>query len=96
MSNYEQVKERFKRQGIEYQKYSIFISGINETLDGVRCGGCKISKDNRWVCVPIQTDEHCNYTDIPVFIPQCYEVIEKYTAFLGEGMLVNSEVYLLR
>jgi len=91
------LKKRFISEGIDINDKSIIFIINNPYLDGeVIENGIAISKDKRWLCVPIHDESIEASLGDYCFKPKCFEIDLHCTTFLLCGeMNVLTDVYLL-
>jgi len=94
---YLELRDRLRKENINIEDKHLLTLGIDGCcLNGDHISGISFSKDRRWVCLPMYNEEFDIMSDGEYrFSPQCFEVIEKCSTFLGSGLIVNTDIYLL-
>ena len=97
MNYYNEVINRYKKDGIDYTDKHILIDGIESSLNGEKIRSWKLSKDEKWIAILIYDDEQSLFFGENTFEPSIFEVVEKASTFLGNGgVLVRSNIYVLQ
>jgi hypothetical protein len=93
---HDEVIERLSRQGTAVSDKHILIARSGFILDGESIESMTLSKDKKWVCVPVYNDESSAFFGEYCYSPKCYEIEDIYECYTGKGRLVLTTVYLLR
>lgn len=92
MNNYLEILKRCKKQGIDTKNCHVYLKPNH--LDGELCLEGTISQDGLWMCIP--TKKYNYDFDDYIYVPECYEIKEKFTTYLkGDSVWYLVEGYLL-
>lgn len=90
--HYEEIINRImaKTPDFDANKFHILIADEN-SLDGQPVESFTLSKDRKWVCIPLRYDgqfgdEYC---------PVCFEVDSELETWLGNGSLIHKTLFFI-
>lgn len=80
-----EIEKRCKNQGIDTKECLFLIEGRGIYFCGEKIKQYTVSKDERWVCVPVYDEENSLMYGSTVYKPICLEVKEKMTTYIEYG-----------
>lgn len=92
----EEIQKRCNEQNIDIDDcYFLFNVGGSYFLLGERVTGVSISKNKKWVCVPVYDEgaevQHGEY----IYKPQCFEVRLILSTYLTAGSMIKLSTILI-
>lgn len=93
----ELIRNRCRKQDIDIDNcYVAFNIGYGIYFCGNIVDGFTESKDERWICIPVEDEELEILTGEYMYKPQCFEVRHKMKTWLSNGsMTVLTTVWIL-
>lgn len=92
----EEIKERCKNQNIKTEGCLIMFQRIQTYFNGEEISRFSESKDGRWMYIPVYNEEISAMSDEYVYTPQCFEIKDKMTTYLSNGVMSTlTTVWLL-
>jgi len=91
--HYNEVVKRIQSATPDFDHGRFHILVVDENnLDGNKIESCTLSKDGKWVCIPMLSDGEYGEEYIPI----CFEVVDELETFLGnESMLHRYRIFIL-
>lgn len=84
LRHYKEIVNRIKSKTPDFDEYKFHILVVDENnFDGMPVQSCTISKDRKWICIPRECEDQLGVGYIPI----CYEVVEEFETFLGNGSI---------
>lgn len=93
----EEIENRCRNQSIDTEGCFIMFQRNKTYFNGEVISGFSESKDGRWMCIPVYDEELSDMADGYVYSPQCFEIKDKMTTFLSNGVMKTlTTIWLLR
>lgn len=92
-----EIKDRCRRENIDIDNcYVMFNRGGDVFFCGEPISSYSESKDERWVCVPVEDEEMEIIFGEYIYKPKCFEVRHRLTTYLSNGYIsILTDVWIL-